>query len=239
MKKAIKIILIVIWVILFLFFGLLTFNYFYNEFTISKYDEHDYSYDDDLLVHTSIFQSYIAHYNNGNIHYQAGEYEEAIEDYKQALEANPPHESEECDIRVNLALAIIGTLPEEYSSPENIEQSIATLQEAREYLLQEECALDEGEGHDKDAQKLKNEIDALIEQLKQQQQSQGGQGQDNQNKPEEEEEEENGGQGDREEEIKEELQQLQEESHQDREDTLQLYEEMDTNADYNWGGQVW
>ena len=121
MKKVIKVIGIVVAVLLFLFFGLLAFNYFYNEFTISKYEEHDYSQNDDLLTHTSIFEAYIAHYNNGNIHYQSGEYEEAIEDYKQALEANPPHEDEECDIRVNLALSIIGTLPEDFRAPENVE----------------------------------------------------------------------------------------------------------------------
>ncbi len=239
MKKVLKIIAIVVWAILFLLCGLLAFNYFYNEFTISKYDEHDYSYDDELITHTSILEEYIAHYNNGNIHYKKGEYEEAIEDYKLALEADPPHEDAECDIRVNLALAIIGTLPENYSAPENIEQSIQTLEEARDYLLEEECALNESEGHDKEAQKLKEEIDALIEQLKQQQQSQGGSGDEDQDKPENEDDNQDSGEGDREEEIKEELQQLQEESHQDREDTLQLYEEMDTNADYNWGGEVW
>ncbi len=239
MKKVIKTVVIVVGVLLFLFFGLLAFNYIYNEHTISKYEEHDYSCNDDVLTHTSVFQVYVAHYNNGNIHYQNGEYQEAIEDYKLALEADPPHESEECDIRVNLALAVIGTLPEEYSAPENIEQSITTLEEAKGYLLEEECAMDDAEGHDEDAQKLKEEIDQLIEQLKQQQQSQGGSGEDDQDEPEEEDEQEQGGSDDREEEIKEELQQIQEESHQEREDTLQLYEEMDSNANTNWGGTVW
>ncbi len=237
MKKVIKIIVIVLAVVLLLFFGLLTFNYCYNEFTISKYEEHDYSQNDDLLTHTSIFETYIAHYNNGNIHYQSGEYEEAIEDYKQALEAGAPHEGEECDIRVNLALAIIGTLPENYSAPGNVEQSIQTLEEAREYLLEEECALDEDEGHDDEAQKLKEEIDKLIEQLKQQQ---SGGGSSNQDKPEEEDENETGDTGsDREEEIKEELQQIQEESHQEREEELQLYEEIDTNTGHDFGGEIW
>ncbi|MBR3834978.1 MAG: tetratricopeptide repeat protein [Lachnospiraceae bacterium] len=239
MKKVLKVVAIIVGIILFLFFGLLTFNYLYNEFTISKYEEHEYSHDVDLLTHTSIFQSYIAHYNNGNIHYKKGEYEEAIEDYKQALAANPSHESDECDIRVNLALAIIGTLPENYSAPENIEQSIATLEEARDYLLEEECAMNDVDGHDEDAQKLKEEIDALIEQLKQQQ-NQGGSGNNNQQQPEEPEEEQDDGQGDDEEQqIKEELQQLQQNAHEEREDTLQLYEEMDSNADYNYGGTIW
>lgn len=239
MKKVFKVIAIAVGILLFLFFGWLTFNYIYNEFTISKYDEHDYSYDVDLLTNTSLFESYIAHYNNGNIHYKKGEYEEAIEDYKQALAQNPPHENEECDIRVNLALAVIGTLPENYSAPENIEQSIATLEEAREYLLEEECAMNEEDGHDEDAQKLKEEIDALIEQLKQQQ-SQSGGGDDNQDQPQQPENQEGEtGTDSQEQEIKEELQQLQENAHQEREDTLQLYEEMDSNADYNWGGQVW
>ncbi len=238
MKKVIKVIVIVLAVLLFLFFGLLAFNYCYNEFTISKYEEHDYSQNDDLLTHTSIFESYVAHYNNGNIHYQCGEYEEAIEDYKQALEANPPHENEECDIRVNLALAIIGTLPENYSAPENIEQSIQTLEEARDYLLEEECALDEGDGHDDEAQQLKEEIDKLIEQLKQQQS--GGGGTDNPDEPQEDDENQTGGTGDdREEEIKEELQQIQEESHQEREEELQMNEEVNTNTGHSFGGEIW
>lgn len=239
MKKVIKIVTIVIGVLLFLFFGLLTFNYFYNELTISKYEEHDYSQNDDLITHTSVFQAYMAHYNNGNIHYRKGEYEEAIEDYKQALEANPPHNDAECDIRVNLALAIIATLPEDYDALENIDQSIATLEEARDYLLQEECAMDEEEGHNKGAQTLKEEIDDLIEKLKKQKES-SGTGDDEHDKPDNPQDNpDDGGTGDdREEEIKEELQQIQEESHQDREDTLQFYEEMDSNVD-NWGGTVW
>jgi len=236
-KKVIKVIVIVLTVLLFLFLGLLTFNYCYNEFTITKYEEHDYSQNDDLLTHTSIFQAYIAHYNNGNIHYQCGEYQEAIEDYKQALEAGAPHEDEECNVRVNLALAIIGTLPENYSVLENVEQSIQTLEEAREYLLEEECALDDGEGHDDEAQQLKEEIDKLIEQLKQQQ---SGGGSDNPDEPKEDDENQTGETGnDREEEIKEELQQIQEESHQEREEELQLYEEVNTNTGHDFGGEIW
>lgn len=238
MKKVLKVIAIVLGVVLFLFFGLLTFNYCYNEFIISKYDEHDYSYNDDAIVHTSIFEAYKAYYNNGNIHYQKGEYEEAIEDYKQALECNPPHDGVECDIRVNLALAIIGTLPEDYSAPANIEQSITTLEEARDYLLEEDCAMNEEDGHDEDAQKLKEEIDKLIEQLKQQQN--GGGGSNNNDKPKEEEETNtDDGSDDAEQEIKETLQEIQQNAHEEREDTMQLYEEMDSNADYNWGGEVW
>ncbi len=234
MKKVIKVIGIVVAVLLFLFFGLLAFNYFYNEFTISKYEEHDYSQNDDLLTHTSIFEAYIAHYNNGNIHYQSGEYEEAIEDYKQALEANPPHEDEECDIRVNLALAIIGTLPEDFRAPENVEQSIETLEEARQYLLEEECALDEGEGHDKDAQKLKEEIDALIEELKQQQNGGGGTNnpppQDNTTPPPDD---------GKEEEIKEELTQIQQEALEVREDEIIENSEISTNPGHGFDGEIW
>ncbi len=241
MKKAFKIIAIIIGVVLFLFFGLLTFNYFYNEFTISKYEEHDYSYDVDLLTNTAIIQPYLAYYNNGNIHYQNGEYQEAIEDYKEALEHNPPHEDEECDIRVNLALAVIATLPEDYAALENIDQSIETLEEARDYLLEEDCAMEAEDGHDEDAQQLKEEIDELIKQLEEKkQQSQGGDDGDEEDKPEnEDEEDESGSQDSYEEEIKEELQQIQEDAQQEREDTLQLYEEMDSNADYNWGGTIW
>lgn len=240
MKKVFKIIAIVIGVLLFLFFGLLTFNYVYNKITISKYEEHDYSYNVDILTYTNITQTYIVYYNNGNTHYRKGEYVEAIEDYKEALEHNPPHKPEECNIRVNLALAIIQTLPEDYSAPQNIEKSIATLEEARAYLLEEDCAQDEEDGHDKDAQKLKEELDRWIEQLKQQQQAQGGDGDQDQQQPNnDDEQQQTGTQDSYEQDIKEELQELQLNAHQEREDTLQLYEELDSNADYNWNGTIW
>ena len=89
--------------------------------------------------------------------YQKGEYEEAIENYKIALEQKSPHEDEECYIRINLALAIIATLNEDYDSAENIQQSIDTLTEARQHLVEEDCATEEGDGHNETAEKLKQQ----------------------------------------------------------------------------------
>lgn len=234
MKKVFKTIGIVVWVLLLIFFGWLAFNYLYNENTIEKYEEHDYSQDVELLTNTSLLESYIPYYNNGNIHYQQGEFEEAKADYLEALEHNPPHQDEECDIRVNLALAIIATLPEDYDAPENVEASIATLEEAKQYLLEEDCAKDDGQGHDKDAQKLKDEIDKLIEQLKQQDDGGGSDNTDTPTSPNDKPESE-----DEEEEIKEELMEIQQNSIQEREEELELYEEIDTNGNYDWDAEIW
>lgn len=231
MKKVFKTIGIVVWVLLFIFFGWLAFNYLYNENTIEKYEKHDYSQNDELLTNTSAFEAYIPYYNNGNIHYQQGRFEEAKEDYLQALEHNPPHEDQECDIRVNLALAIIATLPEDYAAPENVQASIATLEEAKQYLLEEDCAMDNGQGHDKEAQKLKDEIDKLIEQLKNQNPS--PETPDTPDSPGEKPEPE-----DEEDEIKEQLMEIQQNSIQEREEELELYEEIDTNG-YDWDGEIW
>lgn len=230
MKRFLKTTGIVVWVLLLLFCGWLTFNYIYNEKTIEKYEAHDYSRDVELLTNTSLFQSYIPYYNNGNIHYQQGEYEEAKADYLEALEHNPPHEDAECDIRVNLALAIIATLPEDYAEPSNVEASIATLEEAKQYLLDEECAKDDGKGHDKEAQKLKDEIDKLIEELK---------NQNNNGTPPPEPQPDVTIPDDGEDDIREQLIEIQHNSIQEREEELELYEEIDTNSTYDWNSPIW
>lgn len=243
MKKTLIIMTIVIEGLAFLFFGLLTFNYAYNEHIISKYEDKNYSQDLDILTHTNIIEPYVVYYNNGNIHYQSGEYEAAIDDYKEALERKPDHGGIECDIRVNLALAVIEKLPDDYSEPENIDQSIETLQEAKGYLLKEDCAKDDGHGHDKDAQKLKEEIDELIKQLEErkEQQSQEPQDDDDQNQQQQQEQQnQNNNQYSEENSIREELQQIQQDAHEEREETLDLYEELEMDTDFsNWGETIW
>ena len=83
-----------------------------------------------------------------------------------------------------MALSILGGLGADYKNPENIDKSLEILYRARGVLLEDDCANDEGTGHSKKAERLKRDIDAAIEELKQiqqQQQDQQNQQQQQQN----------------------------------------------------------
>ena len=176
-------IIIAIYIVVFLVCGKILMNYFYNEGVIDAFEKGDYSLNDDLLLSLNYLEPYIAYYNNGNIHYKLGQYDEAIEDYQNALDTGIPA-GHECPVRINMALSILGGLGADYKNPENIDKSLEILYRARGVLLEDDCANDEGTGHSKKAERLKRDIDAAIEELKQiqqQQQDQQNQQQQQQN----------------------------------------------------------
>lgn len=182
-----------------------------------------------ITIFGFLFLRYIFYYNKGNRLYERFDYVGAIEQYENALDAFPPH-FKECSIRVNLALAMIHNMGPDFAAPENVENSIATLMEARDILLEDGCATEEGDGHSEPAQQLKEEIDKLLEQL-QQQQSSSPSNPDNEDTSEEppanpipEEEEED---------IKEELQENQADAYEERQEGLQFGDEYD--SDINFG----
>ncbi len=147
------------------------FTFVYNEWVISKYEEKDYSENFSLLEMLNITEPYIVFYNNGNVQYQLKNYEEAIRYYEEALEKDPP-EGKECPVRINLALAKLGLLGNDCFSRENIDDTIELLEECLEILSEEECATDDGDGHDNRAQRLYDEIKELLEQAQQEKQKQ-------------------------------------------------------------------
>ncbi len=231
MKKWIKYLVLVLAIVLFVISGKYAFSYIYNEWITKEYDSGNYDLDTEPLFFVNCFEPCIAYYNNGNILYQQKDYNGAIGEYQQALGYDLSH-GKECDVRVNLALAMIYNMGDDYASPEKIESSIETLKEAREVLLAEGCATDNDDGHDKEAQKLKNEIDELIKQLEEQQQQQSQQPQQG---------EEEGGQSSEdqyEEDIKEQLQENQANAHQEREDNLEEYETDYNDWNYDYDG-IW
>lgn len=222
------------YVLMFLICGKLGFSYIYNELLIDDYNDNDYSSDVDPLLFANVVQSYLAHYNMGNIHYQNGEYQLAIEEYKEAMEADPGHD-EECDIRINLALAMIGTLPEDYYVTENLKTTIETLTEARGVLIEEDCANDSGDGHSETAEKLKREIDEILDNLHNMQQQKPDDNNDPNN---------DSGEGDEEDDqyeqnIKEQLQQQQLDSYEERMEYLDYYNEFDEDMNFDADGRVW
>lgn len=182
-----------------------------------------------------LFFRYIFIYNTGNNRYERMDYAGAIESYEQALAAHPPH-FKECSVRVNLALAMIYNMGEAWAAPENVENSIQTLMAAREILLEDECATEEGDGHSEPAQQLKEEIDKLLEQLQQQQ---------NPN-PDDSENNTDGGTGseppideETEQQIQEELQNIQTGSYNERQEYLEIEEEMDADVNYDPDAKIW
>lgn len=159
MKKALVISLILSFV-LFLIMGI---NYISNQRMIKNYMDGIYKVNHlDVL---GVFQPYIAPYNRGNIDYQLGNYDEAINEYKSALEKHPPHKKE-CQIRINLALAMVTKIDFENVTPEQTEDIIQTLNDAIDILVEKNCAnRDHLSGHNEDAQQLEKELQMMIEML--------------------------------------------------------------------------
>ena len=168
MKKRIMIAAYTIVALLLIKFA---FTYWYNEWVISKYEEGDYTENFSLLEAFNFTERYIVYYNNGNVMYQNKDYEAAIEYYEQALEEDPP-EGKECPIRINLALAKLQLLGEDYLTEEKIDKTIKILKDCLDILSEEDCANDDGDGHDNRAQRLYDEIKEMLEQAQQEKEQQ-------------------------------------------------------------------
>ena len=262
-KQILMIAGVVLYAVVFLVSAKLIFTYAYNEFTNKQLeaDNTDVSYE--ILQYLNYPQPYIAYYNQGNLEYQRGKYEDAIAEYEKALQENIPA-GEECKVRINEALSYIATLPGDYDAIENIPDSLETLYTARDVLLEQECAKDEGRGHNSKAQRLKEEIDDEIERLEElleQQQQQQGEGEEeeenssgNQNNEDDNqdgggndgEEEQNGGSPEEDEaqqwenQIQEQLQQQAEESYQERQEELRRDEDLYSDSyDYDFTIRRW
>ncbi len=176
---------------------------------------------------------YIFYYNNGNSHYRKRDYTAAIESYEKALEANPP-EQKECSIRINMALAIIYNIDSDYAKPDKIEDTIETLKQARDVLLEEDCATQKGDGHSETAEQLKDEIDAIIEDLENRSQQMGTDTETPEESVEPKQED-----LEKEQSIKEELMENQSESYLERQEDLQFYEEFDMEMNFDFDAHIW
>ena len=245
MKKKIFWILYVFYLVV---LGKLIFTYAYNEHIKNKVRENTYTVHAEALTFANFYQPYIAYYNRGNIFYNNGNYDEAIKEYNKALKCHLPAKKE-CSIRINLALSIIGKIPSDYDAPDKIDATIATLKEAREVLLPDNCANDEGTGHSSEAEKLKKEIDDLIKELEQKKeeqsqddQNQDDQNQDDQNQDDQNQDDQNTTEDEEEQHINDLEQQFidqQAESYEEREEEMQSMQEL-YNYDFNFDNDgIW
>jgi len=178
--------------------------------------------------------AYIAEYNMGNSDYRNDSYNGAIAWYNKALERNLPEEKE-CSIRINKALAYVGLLGEGYDSPDRIADSVSLLEIARDTLLTDNCATEEGTGHSEKAEQLKEEIERMLEEL-QKKQGSGGEGEEEQADPEEGDTEEAGA---KEQNIRQEIERMQENAYQDRQEEEQFMQEFDMEINFDYEGDIW
>lgn len=162
-KNTMKRVRIIIGIFLFFNFLCLLINYIANEMMIKKYEENEYA--ENKISVLGFTEPYIAHYNRGNILYKKDNYDEAVKEYEKALYLNPSHDRE-CKIRINLALAMVVPIDLESITQKNVDEVLETLEKAKNVLYEHGCALSYGNGHNKDAQTLKEEIDKLEEELK-------------------------------------------------------------------------
>lgn len=163
------------WILLIGCFLCLIINFQTNEAMIKNYNEGIYT--QNALSFLGFLEPYIGDYNKGNVYYKNGDYDQAIEAYKCALEKHPD-KHRECLIRINLVLAMVTPLAPSSISESEVTDTIRLLEDAKEILYAHGCATEDGKGHNKDAQTLKEDIDRLIEELKQMQDGQSEDGTD-------------------------------------------------------------
>ena len=160
-------IIIAIYIIIILIALKLIYNIAIDSILISKYNSGEYN---ETYVKALSFvnfpQGYIANYNYGNVLYKNGEYEGAIEKYKQALNGIIP-KYEECKIRINYALSICKTVQVDEKDKDSINDAIEIYESAIEILTEKGCAnIEDDNGHSKEAEQLKKDIQKEIDRLK-------------------------------------------------------------------------
>lgn len=145
----------------------LIYSYLMNSILINKYENSEY--DENIaksLDFLNFTESYIANYNYGNVLYKNGKYEDAIEQYKQALQRNVP-EDRDCSVRINYALAICKNVQVDESNEQSIRDAIKQYESAIDVLTENGCAnKEDNNGHNKDAEQLKEDIQKEIDRLK-------------------------------------------------------------------------
>ena len=147
---------------------ILAIKLFTNHSFVKQYNYGNYvESKEKALLTLNVPESYLPYYNLGNVAYKRGDYNSAIGYYNQALNLYPIG-TKDCKIRINLALSYCYSIDYyNLSSREKIDTAIFTLYKARDILLANGCAKDGDEvGHNDDAQQLKEDIDKMIDMLK-------------------------------------------------------------------------
>ncbi len=148
----------------------------------SMEDEERYVQMEEDVLEVLPYDAYIMNYNLGNAHYKDGDYSKAQIYYEKCLEYELP-EGEECSVRINLTMTKIqqidfNTIDAGYEAFKNdeevdlealikkIDEVIDQLKADRVILTEKNCAgAEDDNGHSKEAESLKKDIDNKIEEL--------------------------------------------------------------------------
>ena len=148
----------------------------------SMEDEERYVQMEEDVLEVLPYDAYIMNYNLGNAHYKDGDYSKAQIYYEKCLEYELP-EGEECSVRINLTMTKIqqidfNTIDAGYEAFKNdeevdlealikkIDEVIDQLKADRGILTEKNCAgAEDDNGHSKEAESLKKDIDNKIEEL--------------------------------------------------------------------------
>ena len=216
----------VISLIVALFLGV---RYVMNLHYIISYNHGKYYVKEEVfLSKVNIPEGYVTHYNAGNGYYMTEDYDNAIERYKEALESHPT-EKKECDIRVNLALAMLHKIDfDNLDTEKQKSNAIRQLQSARNVLCEKGCADPYGtNGHDPEAEQLKQDIDKMLEKL-------GAEPEPpDQNQDDQEQQGGSGDESDKEKSRRE--QQLEKDLNEQRDDAMEERREADSKKQYKEG----
>lgn len=219
MKKTLKITLIFLIII----FSKLLITYIMNEYIIINYNKGQFK--DNIIKILKVFNTnepYIVYYNEGNIFYQKGDYEEAINNYDIAINKHPK-KNRICDIRINKTLAMIKLI--NYDTKEEV---LKRLKEARENLYNDNCAHEEDDnGDSQDAEQLEKIIKDAEEQINNGKQEQNNNSKPNDNEISSKEEKS----------LEKQLEELEKQSNSSRQSDLDSFQELE-NYDY-YPGKRW
>ena len=154
-----------------------------NALFLYNYDRGSYQTIAEYTVdNIAVGENYVIPYNLGNAEYQRQNYEKAIPYYWEALSKKMPETEEECKVRVNLALSMCHTIDFDnldVTDPDAVMQAISVLIEARYVLTEKGCASEpvgSFDGHYANADKLRNDIDEMLQYLSQYAPNEEGQG---------------------------------------------------------------
>ncbi len=224
-------VLIVIYIILILITLKLLSNVLINSILINNYNKGKYSDSQaKALTFLNFPERYIANYNYGNILYQKGEYEKAIEKYAKSLKGFIP-KNKECNIRINYALAICKTVSVNEKDQSSINNAIEKYESAIEILTKKGCAnKNDDNGHSQKAETLKKDIQKEIDRLKKLQKNNS-----NENDNDEEDEDKNKDDIDN---VEEKIKNIKENATQEQRNTENEYKNYG-NDDYNKVQKNW
>lgn len=154
-----------------------------NAVFLYNYDRGSYQTIAEYTVdNIAVGENYVIPYNLGNAEYQRQNYEKAIPYYWEALSKKMPETEEECKVRVNPALSMCHTIDFDsldVTDPDAVMEAISVLLEARYVLTEKGCASEpvgSFDGHYANADKLRNDIDEMLQYLSQYAPNEEGQG---------------------------------------------------------------